>query len=150
MYVQLAQHSSSGFLTAEVLAIEHCGSSQNVHDKRSRYQPAVGSLLLKLPRRWLVERSESRQRRGRRRGGQLRETWDAIYGAFQSRPSSDQYAAVTRLRLFLFVPDDDLEQLSRAVSLESHEYLLPHTALDHQYDPRLVELLEHAFHPRMW
>src|SRR5438067_2010990 len=58
MYVQLARDEQTDFLTADVLAIEHCGVLQNVKDKRSRYQASTGSLLLKLPTEWLMEKSE--------------------------------------------------------------------------------------------
>jgi hypothetical protein len=150
MYVHLARDEASSFLTADVLALEHCGVRANVHDKRSRYPPSNGSLLLKLPRSWLSETSRLRQRRGRRQDEALRETWNSIGGVFAEQPHSNFYAAVTRLRLFLFVPDKDLDEIGRSVALEAHEYLLPHSSLNNQYAPRLVLLLEHAFHRRIW
>lgn len=137
-------------LTADVLAMEHCGSIQNLHDKRSRYQAAVGSVVLRLPKAWLLEKSESRKTKGRPSAAGLRETWEAIdTGVFLAPPDGDRWAVVARLRLFLFVPDDDLAAFNHKVAREAHEYLLPHSALDGPYDPRLVRLLDHAFNNRI-
>lgn len=138
MYVELA----TAALTADILAIEICGSLANVHDKRSRFSASVGSLLLRMPRQWLIELQQVQRA--------SRERWQTFGGALTARPTDDLRVPVARLRLFLLVPDDELGLIVDKIALEAHEYLLPHSALDNQYLKPLKELLTHAFATRVW
>lgn len=45
---------------ADILAIEVCGTAQNLNDKRSRYGPTTSSLLLQTPKRWFEEEIATR------------------------------------------------------------------------------------------
>lgn len=41
---------------ADILCIEACGSISNLQDKRARFAPSTGSLLVVCPLRWMMER----------------------------------------------------------------------------------------------
>ncbi len=60
--------SSEGWVDA--ICIEHCSSVQNLNDKRSRYMPALNSLLVRVKRTWL------RKEIGIKHGGRA-ERWEA-------------------------------------------------------------------------
>lgn len=138
MYVRLA----AGAVTADVLAIEVCTSLQNLHDKRSRFAASTTSLLLLLNRPWMREEQQIQHT--------TRQRWNTFDGALPEEPGSDLLVPVFRLRLFLMVPCVKVSDWREKVALEAHEYLLPHRALDNQYDPRLVRMLSHAFDDRVW
>lgn len=138
MYIRLA----AGALTADVLSLEICGSLQNLHDKRSRFLASTSSLLLLLPLRWLKE-SQRVQRA-------VHERWHTFRGVLAVEPVDDLRVPVARMRVFLLVPDSDIRAVSEKVALEAHEYLLPHSALDTQYQTDLKAMLAHAFHSRVW
>jgi hypothetical protein len=139
MYVQLAVEA----ITADVLALETCGSLQNLHDKRSRFLASTGSLLLKVPAAWLREPQQVQH-------GAVHERWRTFGDAFGVAPERDVRVPVARLRVFLLVPDDDLPTIAEKVALEPHEYLLPHSAFDDQYHVKLKAILSHAFNSRVW
>lgn len=139
MYVQLATDA----VTADILAIETCGSLQNVHDKRSRFLASTGSLLLLIPARWLGGLQQVQH-------GAIHERWRTFGDAVTAKPADDMRVPVARLRIFLFVPDDHLESIAEKIALEPHEYLLPHSAFRNQYHPKMKAMLTHAFDRRVW
>lgn len=47
----------SGLDFCDVVVVEACGTIQNFYDKRSRYQPSTGSLLLECKAKWFAEGS---------------------------------------------------------------------------------------------
>lgn len=143
MYV----HLLPGAVSADVLAIEVCGASHNLSDKRSRYSATTGSLLLLMPSPWM---NTPQAVKGPVPRSGPKERWCHFDGAFNSALDRDLLVPVARLRAFYFVPDNDLARWASRTPLESHEYLLPQSALDTPYDPQMKEMIGHAFHSRVW
>jgi hypothetical protein len=87
----------NGHQSCDIVAIEVCGTIQNLNDKRSRYIPASHSLVLKCASAWLEEEIAIQK-------GGKRSRWEAAV-TFNGKPSGDLSIPVRHLRVLYAIPN---------------------------------------------
>lgn len=105
----------------DVVAIEVCGSIQNLNDKRSRYIPSGHSLLLKVNEGWMQEFLGIS-------GGGSRSRWEVV-GTFSTEPVGDLSLPVRYLRVLYALPNDLYKKWASNHIPAGHEYFCPHSSL---------------------
>lgn len=116
-----AYFRSSEFV--DILAVEVCGSIQNLNDKRSRYVSFGTSLLVEVPARWL-HRDIVRQN-----GGQM-PRYKAC-GTFDAAPpaSGNLDIPVRFLRVLFVIPDAVYAEWMANCVPAGHEFFMKHQSL---------------------
>lgn len=110
-----------GTACCDVVAIEVCGTIQNLNDKRSRYIPASHSLVLTCTSAWLKEEIAV-QRAGRR------PRWEAS-ASFGDEPSGDLSIPVRHLRVLYGIPNALYQKWCRGHTPTGYEFFSPHSSL---------------------
>jgi len=106
---------------ADVLAVEVCGTAQNLNDKRSRYGPTTTSLLLHTPRTWL-------QRALRTRGGGSSTRLElAALGDVEL--SEDLQVPVRWSQVLFALPNDIFRRWTAEQIPGPHEYFCRHSSM---------------------
>lgn len=113
-------HFNSG-RSCDVVAVEVCGTIQNLNDKRSRYIPASHSLILWSSASWFSE-AISVQRAGKC------PRWKAC-GSFADEPDSDLEIPVRHLRVLYGIPNVLYDKWCREHSPTGYEFFAPHSSL---------------------
>jgi hypothetical protein len=108
--------------SCDVVAIEVCGTIQNLNDKRSRYFPASHSLVLTCGRRWFLEFMTVQ------RGGQA-PRWRAT-GTLTSEPVRDLSIPVRHLRVLYAIPNTLYDDWKQNHVPTGYELFCPHSSLD--------------------
>lgn len=118
---------------ADAVAVEVCGTSQNLNDKRSRYMPATHSLMVECPLPWLKEVITVQHGASRRR-------WRAA-GSITKRPLGDMILPVRFLRVLYALPNVIYERWVPGHVPSGYEYFCRHSSLDSYHAPRMQEFL---------
>jgi hypothetical protein len=119
---------------ADVIAIEVCGSSQNLNDKRSRYSPNLSSLILSIPSGWMSKSVITK-------GGGKKQRWEICHG-FETCPNSVNLLPVRHLRVLYFIPDDIYSKLYKNLSPVGHEFFCKHASLNSITNDRMRNFLK--------
>ena len=123
----------AGTESCDAVAIEVCGSIQNLNDKRSRYFPSSHSLTLRCARRWLLEIISVQ-------GGGGRERW-RVAGSLKEQPDEDLAIPVRYLRVLYALPNDVYRQWTDAHTPTGYEYFCPHSSLNSYSGQRMQQFL---------
>lgn len=107
--------------SCDLVAIEVCGTVQNLNDKRSRYIPASHSLVLSCSAAWLMEEIPVQKA-----GKQPR--WKAS-ASFSSEPPSDLRIPVRHLRVLYGIPNALYDKWCREHSPTGYEFFSSHSSL---------------------
>jgi hypothetical protein len=102
-----------------VIAVEVCGTSQNLNDKRSRYFPSGSALLVTCPKRWLVESIQTPEA----------PRWKAC-GSISVAPTADVVLPVRHLRVLYALPNELYADWVANGSPAAHEYFCRHSSLE--------------------
>jgi len=105
----------------DVLAIEVCGTVQNLNDKRSRYGPTTTSLVLTTPRRWLQGAVITRGNVPRRRLD--------LAGLAGLNPDDDLVVPVRWLQVLYALPNDIYRKWTAEQVPGPHEYFCRHGSM---------------------
>lgn len=116
---------------ADCVAVESCGTSQNLNDKRSRYGARTTSLMLKLPAAWL-DASVTVQ------GGATRTRRQQLRGALPA--TGNVSLPIRHLRVLYALPNDGAPpslyaRVTAAMVMEAHEYVCPQSVLSNFNGP---------------
>lgn len=106
---------------ADLLAIEVCGTAQNLNDKRSRYGPTTSSLLLKIPSKWLHAHVP-------RRGGST-DSRLTLAGLDTAAVSNDLLLPVRWTQVLYALPNDVYRKWTAEQVPGPHEYFCRHGSL---------------------
>lgn len=107
--------------SCDVVAVEVCGTIQNLNDKRSRYIPASHSLILICGLDWLEEKITVQK------GGKW-PRWKAA-GTFASKPSEDLRLPIRHLRVLYGIPNTLYDRWCRDHTPTGYEFFCPHSSL---------------------
>jgi hypothetical protein len=114
------------FRTCDVVVVEHCGTIQNLNDKRSRYIPASHSTVLTWTTQWLRATVPVRGR------GQLAR-WAAtekLRRPNKYRKDSEEYVgAVRHLRVLYALPNSLYHAWCSEHIPTGYEFFCPHSSL---------------------
>lgn len=107
----------------DVLAVEHCGSIQNLNDKRSRYMSIGTSLLLEAPNAWL------HRELARPNGGRM-PRYEAC-GTFTDMPlkKGKLDVPIRFLRVLFLIPDGKYADWMANSVPAGHEFFMKHRSL---------------------
>jgi hypothetical protein len=111
-----------GCTSCDVVAVEVCGTVQNLNDKRSRYIPASHSLVLSCAKYWLEEEVSVNK------GGQY-PRWKAA-ASFGKAPKSDISVPVRHLRVLYALPNKTYHAWGFEHIPTGYEFFCPHSSLD--------------------
>ncbi len=117
----------------DALAIEVCTSAQNLNDKRSRYMPAMYSIVAECPRTWLLATIAVQ------RGGQ-QPRWRAS-GTFTSAPPTTLRLPVRFLRVLYALPNALYRRWMPEHVPVGYEYFVPHSSLSSYHSPAMQTFL---------
>lgn len=117
----------------DIVAVEVCGTAQNLNDKRSRYIPASHSLLLKCSEKWLREEIKVQ-------GGGLRARWKAA-GSIARAPRGEVNLPIRHLRVLYALPNDVYHKWCAQHVPTGHEFFCPHSSLDSYHSPKMQAFL---------
>lgn len=120
-------------ISCDVLAVEVCGTIQNLNDKRSRYIPASHSLMLTCTVGWLAEEVPVQN------GGQ-RARWQAS-AAFAIKPSEPLCVPVRHLRVLYGLPNSLYHKWCREHSPTGYEFFCTHSSLATYNSPPMQRFL---------
>lgn len=118
---------------ADAIAIEVCGTVQNLNDKRSRYMPATHSLVVECSLQWLLEVITVQH-------GSQRSRWLAA-GSFERKPGRGTVFPVRLLRVLYALPNPIYERWVPDHVPSGYEYFCRHSSLDSYNSPAMQEFL---------
>ncbi|SRR5258708_3395408 len=104
----------NGRISCDVVAVEACGTIQNLNDKRSRYIPASHSLVLNVSVAWLLENVSVQK------GGKF-SRWRAA-ASILKEPDADDTIPVRYLRVLYALPNDEYHRWSRDHTPTGYEF----------------------------
>lgn len=113
-----------GLTCADVLAVEVCGSMQNLNDKRARFMPTGTGLMLVVPSAWF-------KRPMRVQGGVYKPRAEATGCLRESEipAKGDTQVPVRFLRVLFVIPDDQYRTWMASHVPAGHEYFMKHSSL---------------------
>lgn len=117
----------------DVIAVEVCGTIQNLNDKRSRYIPASHSLVLSCSSAWLNE-GIAVQNSG------WRPRWQAS-ASFDLEPSGDIQVPVRHLRVLYGIPNALYDKWCREHTPTGYEFFAQHSSLATYNSPPMQRFL---------
>ncbi len=100
----------------DAMVVEVCTSRQNLADKRSRYAPQLHSLIVRMPKPWLLEPLATRSA----------PRWSKL---LSKQPSDDLRLPIRHLRVLLFLDDTTYATVRDAVTPSAHEFFARHSSL---------------------
>ena len=121
----------------DIVAVEACGSLQNLLDKRSRFAPSTHSLLAVCPLPWLLDPVMQ---------GESTPRWRAT-GVIECEPAAPFVVPVRDMHVLYGLRAHHYDGFARHQLPHSHEYFVPMetlTAEDGDKDPDLQALLARA------
>lgn len=110
---------NDGFCDA--VAIEVCGTVQNLNDKRSRYMPSSHSLMVSIGKGWFGQDISYKKGKKKR--------WE-LTGAHTAAPSADQCLPIRHLRVLYSLPNALYASWCSNHTPTGFEYYCPHSSLD--------------------
>ena len=123
--------------SCDVVAVEVCGTVQNLNDKRSRYIPSSHGLTLSVDPEWLREEIAVRGRGRKTR-------WKAS-GNLKSpgKGRRDHYSvAVRHLRVLYALPNDLYHRWCSQHAPAGYEYFCPHSSLKSINNKKMRDFLK--------
>ena len=120
----------------DAVCVEHCGSIQNLNDKRSRYMPTLGSMVVRVKPSWLnqeisVENGGSRPR------------WERCKSIEKAPSDSGEYfIPVRQYRVLYALKKEDYEKWIPEHVPMGHEYFCTHAALSQYNTPKMQSFLK--------
>ena len=123
----------SGLESCDIVAIEVCGTAQNLNDKRSRYIPSSHSLVLRCGPRWFAEQISVQ-------GGVRRERWQAA-GTLFERPTIDVSIPVRHLRVLYALPNKLYGVWCPDHTPTGYEFFCPHSSLGSYNSQKMQQFL---------
>jgi hypothetical protein len=123
---------------ADCVAIEACGTTQNLSDKRSRYAARTAALVIDLRDKWLNQEIVLRGR-----GGTYRSRRDVLGG--QLPDAASILLPVRHLRVLYALPaggNSLFEKARASYVLEAHEYICPFQMLGQWNGPDFQKFLK--------
>lgn len=117
----------------DIVAVEVCGTIQNLNDKRSRYFPASHSTVLECSQKWLHELMTV-QKRGKK------SRWEAC-GTIKKVPASDRTIPVRHLRVLYALPNKLYTDWHSNHVPTGYEYFCAHSSLDSYNSPKMQKFL---------
>jgi len=118
---------------ADLIAIEVCGSSQNLNDKRSRYSADVRSVVLHCPLAWLLENVSIQH-------GSVVPRWQATK-SISVAPTEELYLPVRFLRVLFALPNALYKTWTAENVPDGHEYYCRHSSLGNYSSPAMQAFL---------
>lgn len=118
---------------ADCIVIESCNTKHNFLDKRSRYASRTGSLVMKIPEKWLRQEI-TRQKAGKRSRSEM-----------LGIDPADLLLPVRHLRVLYVIPNDgrfSYRSIAPSVVLDAHEYLAPQSILPNYTSQRAKAFLK--------
>lgn len=112
----------SGLETCDVVAVECCGTIQNLNDKRVRYVPTLQAVGLSCKAAWFRSTIQVH-------GGGQRTRWEAT-DTIGNEPEADTRIPVRSLRVLYALPNQVYFDWTREHVPTGYEYFCPHSALD--------------------
>ena len=122
---------------ADILAIEACGSLENLLDKRARFAPSTNSLLAVCPVPWLLGPTSPEDPTPR---------WQST-GILRGEPVQALILPVRDIRVMFALKERHYNGLQRCHVPHAHEYFLPMDKLvakDAPDDPQIRALMARA------
>lgn len=119
---------------ADAIAVEVCGSAQNLNDKRSRYSAAVRSLVLHCPHAWLHGEIQIQ-------GAPNMKRWEACR-TIEHSPQAELSLPVRFLRVLYALPNAVYRDWTAHNVPGGHEYFCRHSSLDSYNSPKTQAFLE--------
>jgi hypothetical protein len=110
-----------GRKSCDVVAVEICGTVQNLNDKRSRYIPASHSIVLTCSAEWLAEEIKVTNGNAPR--------WKAS-ASFKKAPKNDLSVPVRYLRVLYTLPNAVYDRWIKEHTPTGYEFFCPHSSLD--------------------
>lgn len=110
----------SGLESCDVVAVEICGSIQNLNDKRSRYMPST--LVLRVPRVWADSDVPARQGAGR-------STMRGLAGTLPEYNDIKVNVPIRVLRVLYALPNVEYKKWVAEHVPTGYEYFMPHGSL---------------------
>lgn len=110
-------------VSCDVVAIEVCGTIQNLNDKRSRYIPASHSVVLNCTAAWLTERVPVQGRNA------TQPRWQ-IAGSFDNEPTEAIAVPVRHLRVMYALPNREYRRWCPDHTPAGYEFFCQHSSLD--------------------
>lgn len=123
----------NGEVSCDAVAIEVCGTIQNLNDKRSRYIPASHSLVLKCSVTWLREEVSVQK------GGNCAR-WKAA-ASFDVEPTTDLSIPVRHLRVLYAIPNSLYHKWCCEHTPTGYEYFCPHSSMQTYNSPPMQRFL---------
>jgi len=120
-------------VACDVVAVEVCGTIQNLNDKRSRFIPASHSLVLTCTSAWLREEISVQK-------GGKRARWEAS-ASFAREPSGDLSVPVRHLRVLYGIPNALYHRWCREHTPTGYEFFCPHSSLATYNSPPMQRFL---------
>jgi hypothetical protein len=117
----------------DIVAVEVCGTAQNLNDKRSRYIPASHSLLLKCLEKWLREEISVQ-------GGGKLPRWKAAVSIAHA-PKGDVSLPIRHLRVLYALPNSIYHKWCGQHVPTGQEFFCPHSSLDSYHSPKMQAFL---------
>jgi hypothetical protein len=121
--------------SCDVVAVEVCGTAQNLNDKRSRYIPASHSLVLQCSKEWLFGLMTVA------RGAEM-PRWKASR-IYRKAPkiSNDISIPVRHLRVLYALPNDLYHKWAKEHVPTGSEFFCPHSSLDSYNSQKMQKFL---------
>ena len=110
-----------GLESCDTVAIEICGTAQNLNDKRSRYIPSSHSLVLRCDTRWFAEQIPTQ-------GGGIQERW-RVAGTLTQCPLCEVAVPVRHLRVLYSLPNALYKTWCPEHTPTGYEFFCPHSSL---------------------
>jgi hypothetical protein len=128
LWVHFADRAS-----CDAVAVEVCGTVENLNNKRSRYIPASHSLVLQVSAAWLSEEIKVQK-------GGSKPRWEAA-ASFAKRPSSDLHVPIRHLRVLYALPNDEYAKWCSVHTPTGYEYYCPHSSLESYNSSKMQKFL---------
>jgi hypothetical protein len=113
----------NGVESCDVIAVESCGTSQNLNDKRARYMPSTHSLVLSVTRRWVEEEVSGGRGPGSSSRRELAGTMpDSVENLFN--------VPIRNIRVLYALPNELYVKWVPEHPPSGSEFFIPHSSLD--------------------
>jgi hypothetical protein len=120
--------------SCDLVAVEVCGTVQNLNDKRSRYIPASHSIVLECSHNWLWEVVEVQ-------GGGRKTRWRAA-SSFRTKVNRESVRIPVRhLRVLYALPKSIYEEWCPQHVPTGYEFFCPHSSLDSYNSDKMQSFL---------
>lgn len=124
-----------GITSCDIVAIEVCGSVQNLNDKRSRYMPSTHSLVLRVSRKWVDEVVPGGQGSSQSSRRELAATLPELSTASVDVP-------IRVLRVLYALKNVDYKDWVPQHVPTGYEYFIPHSSLSTYTRPETQQFLK--------